>query len=45
MTSTEMKFMRRTAKYRWQDYKTSEDILPELKTNPVSKEIQNYGNK
>jgi hypothetical protein len=25
--SEEMKFMRRTAKYTWQDYKTDEDIL------------------
>jgi len=35
-----MKFMRRTAKYRWQDYKTNEDILSELKKkfNPVCKE-------
>jgi hypothetical protein len=40
-----MKFMRRTAKYRWQDYKTNEDILLELKINPVIKEIQNYRNK
>jgi hypothetical protein len=30
-----MKFMRRTAKYTWQDYKTNEDILSELKIKPV----------
>jgi len=27
----EMKFVRRTAKYTWEDYKTNEDILSELK--------------
>ena len=27
--------MRRTAKYKWQDYKTKKDILSELKINPV----------
>jgi hypothetical protein len=26
-----MIFMRRTAKYTWQDYNTNEDILSELK--------------
>ena len=35
----EMKFMRRTAKYIQQDYKTNEDVLSELQ------KIQNYGNK
>jgi hypothetical protein len=37
--------MRRTAKYRWQDYKTNKDILSKLKINPVVKIIQNYINK
>jgi len=37
MTSVEMKFMGRSAKYGWQDYKTNEDILPELKINPFVK--------
>ena len=32
-------------KYTQQDYKTSEDILSKLKTNPVVKKIKNYGNK
>jgi hypothetical protein len=41
----EMKSIRRTAKYRWQDYKANEDILSELKINPVLKKIQNYINK
>jgi hypothetical protein len=40
-----MKFMRRTAKYTWQDYKTNEDNLSELKINPVENKIQNYRNK
>jgi hypothetical protein len=43
--SVEMEFMGRTAKYTWQDYKISEDILLELKINPVVKNIQNYRNK
>jgi hypothetical protein len=40
-----MKFMRRTAKYTWKDYKTNEDILSAIKINPVLNEIQNYRNK
>jgi len=40
-----MKFMNRMAKYVWQDYKTNEDILSEIKINPVEKKIQNYRNK
>jgi hypothetical protein len=34
ITPTEMKFMRRTAKYTSQDYKTNEDILSGLKIQP-----------
>jgi len=30
ITSVEMEFMEKSAKYRWQDYKTNEDILPEI---------------
>jgi len=44
LTSAEMKFMRRTAKYTWKDYKTNEDILSELEISPVVKYIQNYKN-
>ena len=44
MISAEMKFMRRTAKYTWKDYKTNENILSELKINPAVKKIQNCGN-
>jgi hypothetical protein len=37
LASAEIKFMRRTAKYTWQDYKTTENILSELEINPVLK--------
>jgi hypothetical protein len=40
-----MKIMRITAKYTWQDYKTNEDILSELRINPDVKKIKNYRNK
>jgi len=41
----EIKFMRKTAKYIWKVHKNNENILSELKINPVLKEIQNYRNK
>jgi len=41
ITSAEMEFMGRTAKYTWQDYKTNKDILSEFKIDPVVKKIQN----
>jgi hypothetical protein len=44
MMSVEMKFMRRKAKYTWQDYKKMK-IFSELKINPVVKKVQNYGNE
>jgi hypothetical protein len=40
--SVATKFMRRTAKYTWQDFETSKDILSELKINPLVKKIKNY---
>jgi len=43
--SAEMKFVRRTAQCTWQDYKTNEGVLSELKINPVVKKVQNYRNK
>ena len=43
--SEEMKCVRRMAKHTWQDYKTNEDILSELKISPVVEKIQNYRNK
>jgi hypothetical protein len=42
MTSEEITFMRRTAKHNRKDYKTNENILSELKFNPVVKKIRNY---
>jgi hypothetical protein len=45
ITSAEMEFMGIKAKYTWQDYKTNEDILSEIKINPVVKKIQNCRNK
>jgi hypothetical protein len=38
-------FIRRTAKYTWQDFETNEDILSELKINPIVTKIKNYRNK
>ena len=43
--SAAIKFMSRTAKYTWQDYETFEDILSELKINPVAKKIRSHINK
>jgi hypothetical protein len=40
-----MKFMMKMKKYTWQDYTTNEDILLEIKINPVVTEIQNYRHK
>jgi hypothetical protein len=37
--------MRKTAKYKRQDYKTNEDIVSEIKIDPAIKKIQNYSNK
>jgi len=37
--------MGRMAQYTWQDYKTNDDILPELKIERAVKEIQNYRNE
>jgi hypothetical protein len=43
--SAEMKFTKRNAKHTWQDYKTNEDILSEIKINPAVKKIHNYRHK
>jgi len=40
-----MTFVRRKAKFTWQDYKIIEVILPELKINPAVKNIQSHRNK
>jgi tRNA(Ile2) C34 agmatinyltransferase TiaS len=39
MAAAEMIFMRRMAKYTWQNYKTNEGIQSELKINPAVKKI------
>jgi hypothetical protein len=43
--STGKKFMTRTGKCTWQDYKANDDILSQIKINPVVKKIQNYVNR
>jgi hypothetical protein len=40
-----MKFMRKTAKYTWQDHKRNQDITEELKIQQVTEKINNYKNK
>jgi hypothetical protein len=45
ITAAEMKFMRKTAKYTWQDHKRNQDITEELKIQPVMEKINNYKNK
>lgn len=45
ITAAEMKFMRRTANYTWQDYKTNTEILSELEVEPVLDKIHHYRNK
>ena len=44
ITSADMKFMS-SSKYIWQDYRTNEYNLSEIKTNPVVNKIQNYKSK
>jgi hypothetical protein len=45
ITAAEMKFMRKTAKYTWQDHKRNQDITEELKIQQVMEKINNYKNK
>jgi hypothetical protein len=45
VTAAEMKFMRETAKYTWQDHKRNQDITEELKIQQVLEKINNYKNK
>ena len=35
ITAAEMKYMKRTARYIWNDYKTNEQIAKELKITPI----------
>jgi Zn-dependent M32 family carboxypeptidase len=44
ITAAEMSFMRTTAKYIWRDYKRNDDILKELKMEPVMRKIIKYKN-
>jgi hypothetical protein len=44
ITAAEMKFMRKTAKYTWQDHRRDQDITEELKMQPVMEKINNYKN-
>jgi hypothetical protein len=39
ITAAEMKYMRRTARYTWIDYKTNTQITKELKITPILKKI------
>jgi hypothetical protein len=42
ITSAEIEFMKRRAKYTYEDYKTSEDIFSGLKINAVVNKTNNY---
>jgi hypothetical protein len=44
ITAAEMRFMRTTAKYIWSDYNRNDDMLKELKTEPVMGKILKYKN-
>jgi hypothetical protein len=42
ITAAEMRFMRTTAKYIWSDYKRNDNVLKELKAEPVKGKILKY---
>jgi hypothetical protein len=42
LTAAEMKYMRRTAKYTWTDYKTNKQIAMELKITPLLDKLLEY---
>jgi hypothetical protein len=44
ITAAETRFMGTTAKYIWSGYKRNDDILKELKTEPVMGKILKYKN-
>jgi hypothetical protein len=44
ITAVEMRFLRTTAKYIWSNYKRSDDILKELKTEPLMEKVLKYKN-
>jgi hypothetical protein len=45
ITANGMKFLRKTAQYKWNEHRRNQDITKELKTPQVIKEISNYKNK
>jgi hypothetical protein len=44
ITAAEMKFLRKTAQYTQYDHKSNQDIMKELKTQPVKEGINDYEN-
>jgi hypothetical protein len=42
LTAAEMKYMRRTARHTWTDYKTNKEMVEELNITPLSVKIQDY---
>jgi hypothetical protein len=42
ITAAEMKYMRRTAGYTWEDHETNTEIAKELNITPVLGRIQDY---
>ena len=42
ITAAEMKYMRRTARYTWTDYKTNAHITKELKITPILDKLLEY---
>jgi len=42
ITAAEMKYMRRTARYTWTDYKTNTQIAKELEVTPILDKLLEY---
>jgi hypothetical protein len=42
ITAAEMKYMRRTARYTWTDYKINAQITKKLKITPILGKLQEY---
>jgi hypothetical protein len=45
ITEVEMKFLRKTANYTLYDHKRNQDIIQELKKEPVLGKVDNYKSK
>jgi hypothetical protein len=45
ITAAEMKYMRRTARYTWTDYKTNTQIAKELQITPIWDKLLEYKRK